>query len=200
MQDRIRYRVTSAAASEPVTATEAKLHASVSGADWDSFFTEKIESARIKVEQFANRSLVTRTYTGKMDCFPYESDDDLSILLPFPPMASVTSIYYLNSAGVSTLLPTTVYGVDTYSEPGRIYLKYNQVWPATYVQADAITIVWVAGFGAAAAVPANFKTAISQLVAHWYKFREAAISGTIIADVPDGWEALVNADRIMVMA
>jgi len=199
MQPRLREKVTTPVTEEPVTSTEAKLHASVDGADWDDFFDEKIAAARIMTEARANRSLCTRTYTAKMDCFPYVCDGNwnLSIYLPWAPLASVTSIAYLDANGDSQTLATSVYGVDIYSEPGRIYLKNGQVWPTTLDQPDAVTIVFVAGYGAASAVPENYKTAISQLVAHWYKNREVAISGMSINEVPMGWEDLLNADRVV---
>lgn len=189
MTPRIREKVSTAVTEEPVTSTEAKLHASVDGTDWDDFFDEKIESARIKVEAKANRALCTRTYTAKMDRFPCQSE----FQLPWAPLASVTSIVYLDSAGASQTLATTVYGVDTYSEPGRIYLKNGQVWPTTLDQPDAITIIWVAGYGAASAVPANYKTAISKLVAYWFKYREME------GEWDNSLDELCNPDRVMVL-
>lgn len=198
MHPRLIEKVTTAPTVEPVTAAEAKLHASVDGADWDSFFNEKIESARRMVEAASGRSLITRTYTGKMARFPYVSECgwDLSIYLPNPPAATVTSITYIATDGTSTVLSTDVYELDTYAEPGKVVLKYNQVWPDTRVQdAPTVTVVWTAGFGAAAtAVPANYKTAISQLVGYWYLNREG--EGTM----PPHVEALCNIDRVMVFA
>jgi hypothetical protein len=51
------------------------------------------------------------------------------------PLQSVTTVKYYDASGVLQTLASTVYQVDTVSQPGRIVLAPTQIWPT--VQANA---------------------------------------------------------------
>lgn len=196
---------TTDAATEPITTAEAKTHLREDGSAQDTYIDTLIKTARQQCETFQRRSYITQTWTMKLPGFPtsYRPDnwfttgnDDFAIHLPFPPAISVTSITYLDTDGTSQTLATSVYQLDTYSEPGRIYLKHNQSWPSTRDIDEAVTVVYTAGYGAASDVPATIKHAMKLLVGWMYEYREANISGTIIDQVPGVKELLWN-DRIL---
>jgi len=128
-----------------------------------------IRSATDYVQDITGRQLVNATWTEKLDAFPDES----YILLRKPPLGLITSVSYLDAAGTAqTLSGTTVYTYDTTTTPGRILLRYAQIWPTTQAIDNAVTIVYVAGYGAAAAsVPQAFKDAILLHVADAYENR-----------------------------
>lgn len=160
--------LTSAPATEPMTAAETKVYRRVDTDDTtqDDVITSLIMAARAYVETYTGRQLVTATWTMTLDCFPAE------IKVPRPPLQSVTSINYVATDGTSTLLAASDYQVSATVEPGRIVPAYGVSWPDTRAQLAAVTIVFVCGYGAAAAVPALIKAAMGLLIGCWYEKRE----------------------------
>ncbi len=105
-----------------------------------------------------------------LDAFPAQ------IRLPRPPVASITSIEYLDTDGNLQTLATTVYQSDLISEPPRIMLAEGQNWPSTQSGTyNVVTVTYVAGYTDAASVPAAFKTAIKMWAGDLYEHREARL-------------------------
>jgi hypothetical protein len=65
-----------------------------------------------------------------------------------------------------------------------VYLPDGVTWPSTYVRPDAVTVTYVAGWTAAASVPACLRAWCLQAVATLYENREQTITGTIAAELP----------------
>ena len=110
---------------EPVTLAEAKTHLRVDGADEETLISGLIKTAREWCEGYQNRAFIMQTWRLYLDEWPEEY-----IRVPRPPLASVTSIKYTDSAGVINIWPVTEYLVDTHSKPGRILRAYGKCWPA----------------------------------------------------------------------
>jgi hypothetical protein len=176
---------TVAPTEEPVTRDEAKLFAKITNRIEDDLVDELIEAARIAVETWTLRQLVTATWRLNLDAFPsrvYRGEDPRfpgirpvnvpEIVIPRPPLSSVTSIKYYDTAGVQQTLNASVYDVDTDSEPGQVTLAFDGSWPNVRRQRKAIEILYVAGYGGASAVPANAKVAVKMLVNDAYEHRE----------------------------
>lgn len=164
------YKVTTGPASEPLTASEAKLYLKVDASTDDALITSLIQAARESCEKYLQMALISQTITEKFYCFkPY------GLRLSVSPMISVSSVAYLDSGGNSQTLSTDIYGVKDGEKPPLIYLKYGQVWPATYAQTDAITVTYLAGYANAAAVPALIKTAMYMILAEWYNNRQDSV-------------------------
>lgn len=66
---------------------------------------------------------------------------------------------------------TTLYDVDTASEPGRLGPAFNEDYPGTRAQLGAVTVNFYAGYGAASAVDQRFKVAIKMAVHEVYEHR-----------------------------
>jgi len=179
---------TIAPASEPITLTEAKAHLRVETdfTEDDAIIGTFISAARESCEARTGRQLVTATYALRLGGFPCGD----SIELPKPPLVSVTSITYVDTDGTTQTLSTDVYEVDPYTTPGRVVLKYAQVWPVTRSQRNAVTIAFVAGYEPTeedvSTVPTLLRQGMLMRIAHWYENREETITGTIIASVPSG--------------
>lgn len=173
-------RVTTPATVNPVSLAEAKDHLRVTGDDENSLIVNLIKAASEAARQITRRQFVNATYTLDLPDFP--SGD---IELEFPPLSSVTSVKYYDVANdQQTLSASTDYEVDTYSTPGRIVLRVNESWPDVYDRALPVTIVYVAGYGAAASsVPEPIRQAILLLVGHLYENREATTPQTL-SDTP----------------
>lgn len=184
---------TTAPTEEPITVDDAKLHCRIDEDADNLEIARLIRAARELVESETSRQLATATYTLKLDRFPCGGRP---IRPPRPPLQSVTSITYLDSGGVSTTWDSSNYIVDTSVEPGRISLAYNAFYPTYRIQSFPITIVYVAGYGAATAVPEGIKHAMRLLIGNWYENRESSISGTIIGEVPLAFERLLSNYRL----
>jgi uncharacterized phiE125 gp8 family phage protein len=154
-----------AAAGTPVTLDEAINQTRVPHGVHDAELLNLIKAATGYVEKRLNRQFYTATWNLYLDCFPCDGP----ILVPKAPLQSVTSITYLDANGDSQTWVSSNYRVSTSREPGRIVPVLGQVYPATYNTTDAVTIRFVAGYGAATAIPQEAKQAILLLITHWFE-------------------------------
>lgn len=179
---------------EPVSLAEAKAQCRVDIDDDDALITAYIAAARAWCEAHDWRAYLTQTIELWLDGWP--SDDVIEI--PRPPLQSVSEIAYYDTDEVKHVLSNTVYAVDVASTPGRARLKYNQFWPDTPLRAhSAISVTYVAGWTAAASVPATIRQAILLLVGHWYENREGSIVGSVSRSIEFGVQALLDVNRAM---
>lgn len=158
-------RLTTAPASEPITATEAKAHCNIIGAGDDTLIASLITAAREHVENLTGRRLITQTWEQVMDAFPAQ------IRLVYTPTVSVDSITYTDTNGDTQTLAGSAYTSDAYSEPGRV--SPVDAWPSTYNAMNAVTVTYKAGYGtAASSVPGPIKAAILLTIGDLYENRE----------------------------
>ncbi len=175
-------------ASEPVTLDQFKTHARIIRDDDDAFSQSCIVAARQYAEAKQRRQLMPATWRLTLDAFP-----EWYLGIPLPPLQSITSIAYVDDNGATQTLNPSLYIVDTYREPGLIVPAYGQAWPVARFQPNAVTVVFVAGYANAAAVPDATKHAIKLLASHYYENREAVVTGTITGVLPLGVDALLSA-------
>lgn len=187
----LRYGLTqsTAPATEPITLIEAKKQVEVAIGDTrhDAHLMRLVSAARRRFEERTGRQLVTATWDLYMDRFP-ASDD--AILLPKPPLQSVTSIVYTDTSGTSQTWASSNYVVSASREPGCVRLAYGATYPAAREQPDAVRVRYVAGYGAITAIPEDAKAAMLLLVGHWFQNRTDVVVGTITAALPQAFEAL----------
>ena len=182
--------------TEPVTLAMAKAHLRVDDNEEDPLIAQVIEAAREWCEDFQRRSFCSQTWRLTLDEFP--SCDVIE--LPRPPLASVSSITYVDSDGATQTLSSGDYTVDTDSEPGRVILGYDESWPSTRDVPNAVTITYVAGYGANDSfVPAKVKQAMLLLIGHWFENREDILTGTISKQIEKGAEALLWPQRVNIV-
>lgn len=153
-------------ATEPVSVSDVKLNARVEIAEDDLFIAQRIVSARRLAEAFTKRTFVTTTLRLNLDYFP-----SWEIFLKRPPLVSVTWIKYTDTNGTQQTISSGDYTVDTYSEPGRVTPAYGVSWPSGREHTNSIEVKYVAGYGAASAVPQSIKDAITLTVTQWYENR-----------------------------
>ena len=156
---------------EPITTAEAKTHLRVDGSDDDTFIDGLIESARQSVEADTGRAMVERTYRADVrhwsDC----------IVLPRPPLVSVSSIKYYDADNAQQTLAASNYEVD--AAGGRIVEAKDATIPTYYDRFDAWQITFVAGYAAAtspedyrAPIPEALKAAMKLIIGDLYENRE----------------------------
>lgn len=187
--DDVKYglSVATPAVCEPVSVQEVRENSRIYITDDDALIQRQISAARELCETFLKRRFVTTSMRLTLDEFP-----SWEFYLPSPPLVSVTSIKYRDLSGVQQTLSSSLYTVDAYTEPGRITPAYNQTWPSGIKHTNAVEVIYVAGYGAADAVPAAIKHAICMTVAYWYENREAVNIGNIVNDLPWSTKSLLR--------
>jgi uncharacterized phiE125 gp8 family phage protein len=173
------------AGEEPVSLAEAKLHLRVDFTDDDLLIASLISAARQAAEMLTGRQFVTARWKLILDSFPGPSLMGVptgltfslpahAILLPKCPVQSVFAIRYLDMAGTTQTMPRADYTVDTACEPARVTPVFGSAWPVSLPQIGAVTLVFAAGYGDAASVPAGIKSWIKLRVGSLYAHREEA--------------------------
>ncbi|MBA3588298.1 head-tail connector protein [Methylibium sp.] len=180
-------KLITAPTAEPITLAEAKLHLRVDSTDEDALITALIVAARQGAEQMTGRALMPQTWEIALDGFPDE------IELQHPPLASITSVSYLDEASAAQTLSAAAYVIDSYSQPERLSLVADTEWPATLEQANAVIVRFVAGYASAAAIPQEIKQWMLLRIGLLYEHRES-VAGSL-APLPFA-DRLLDAYRV----
>jgi uncharacterized phiE125 gp8 family phage protein len=186
------WRVITPPVIEPLTLAEAKAQCRVDITTDDALLATLISVARDMCERIAWRAFLTQTIELWLDAWPASN----AIALPRPPLQSVTKVEYYDTADVKSTLSSTIYSVDAINEPGKLWLKYNQVWPTTLLREhNAICVTYIAGWTNPADVPQSARQAMLLLIGHWYENRETIMVGTITKSIEFGVTALLGINR-----
>jgi uncharacterized phiE125 gp8 family phage protein len=194
-------RVVTAPAVEPLSLAEAQEFCRVDSGDTsqDSLLTALIKSAREYAENLTRRSYVKRTLELTLSEFCRE------IELPYPPLLYVESVKYIDLDGTLQTVDPSLYQVDTYREPGRVMPAYGEFWPNTRGGSDfnPVRVRYAAGYATSgspdsdtdyrANLPETLRVWMRQKVAQHYKHREAAVVGSIVAEMKrDHFDGLLD--------
>jgi len=183
-----------APATDAALIDEVKEHMRVTIADDDAQIAGYIDGAIASLDGpkgLIKRALVTQTWRLHLDGFYRE------IVLPLPPLQSVTHIKYYDLDGVQQTLSSSVYTVDANREPGRISLAYDESWPPTYHIRNAVEIEFIAGYGDDwNSIPDDLGVAIAQVANLFYDYREPILTGTIQSNLPFGAQAIIDRYRV----
>jgi len=116
------FDIVTAAASEPITLAEAKNFLRVDHSDDDDLINALITAARSMCEEYTRRILVTTTIDEYFDQFPKNHWDGHSNILYLSrgPVASISSVKYVDEIGSEQSISSSLYVTDTISEPARI--------------------------------------------------------------------------------
>ncbi len=150
-----------------------------------------ITAARRAAELNLHRYLITQTLDAYLDQFPCDE-------IRLPPLQSVTSITYTDTAGETQTLAADQYRVDAVSEPARITPAYGTRWPVTLEQTHAVIIRFVAGYGAAAAVPETIKHWMLLRIQTLWENRDQIVIGTSgMVELPPAFiDGLLDDERV----
>lgn len=162
-------KLKTAPSGEPVTLAEAKSHCRIDEADDDSLVTALITAARRQAEHILWRALLTQNWELTLDTFQVDE-----IVLPHPPLQSVTSITYLDSTGVRQTLDAGEYQVVTDEIVGYVLPAYGKSWPACRQQPGSVVVTYVCGYGKAVDVPQPIRQWMLLQIGHWYENRESS--------------------------
>ncbi len=184
------YSLVTPPTAEPVALADVKLHARIDTSADDTLLTTLITAARQWAEAYTGRAFINQTWQMALDMWPAVAeewwdgvrDGPIStvkrvdfISLPRPPLVSVTSVQVFDNSDAATIWAATNYSLDTFRAPGRLALRAGATWPVPTRVANGIIITYVSGYGSEGSnVPEAIKTAIRQLVTHWYEHRGEA--------------------------
>jgi uncharacterized phiE125 gp8 family phage protein len=133
-----------------------------------------IRSAREYFEEQTGRQCITATWEYWLSALPYGG----IIELPRPPLQSVTSVTYLDTAGEEQTLDADTYTVEapagSHAARGRVVLNSGGSWPTTIDDGRfAVKVRFVAGYSTEPEqVPGMVTSSLLFLVGHQHRFTE----------------------------
>jgi len=157
--------VTRTIAADLLSLAEVKAYARLSTTDTslDALFPRFLASARAKVQQDTGIVLLAETYDVFFDALPR---DRTPVELPWRPVATVSSIVSIDTAGNVQTLGVSNYTLDASSEapyPARLGLTLSGAWPSDLRPFQPYVMRLVAGFASAALVPPALVQAVGML-------------------------------------
>ena len=178
-------QVTTAPTVEPLNLQEVKEYLRVEDSTDERVLRPYIESVRRIAEEHMGRALMPQTLTLFIDAFdeledplwegmrtaPYLNFYKNYISLPRSPVTSVTSVSTFNDSDTESTMASTRYYVDNVREPARIVLRQGETFPTALRVANAIKVVYVAGYTSAYAIPEPIKMGMLQHIAYMYEHR-----------------------------
>lgn len=189
-------------AEEPITLADAKIQCQIDAdiVDEDSVIDSYISAATGFCENYTGRPLITqeKQYLGTF-CPPPPRSRQYHHRLPVieltPNLLSVESVVYIDADGDTQTLDPEAYYVDTASVVGRVIPL--EAWPSVkHPHPQPVTINFTCGYGEASDVPSSIKQCMRLLVGHWYRNREATITGVSSAPLDFAVDALLNQHRV----
>jgi uncharacterized phiE125 gp8 family phage protein len=142
----MHYKVITPVSTEPVTLAEARLQCKVDSDDTshDALLESLITAAREFAEHYTGLALASRMLEAALNEFPRCYG---AINLPMPPVTSITSIKYTDTAGAEQTLDAGNYHLSPYGDSRTVTLTYGNAWPATLGIPDAVRARFVCGYG-----------------------------------------------------
>lgn len=136
-----------------VTVADAKLSCRFDPSDLDADIAQMILDGQTLVDHEVGVCLMAQTWEAALDAFPD------AITLTRTPVASVTSITYIDAAGVLQTLSPAAYVLDSGDAFGKSYIvpAYGESWPETRDEINAVKVRYVVGYADAASVPSHLK-------------------------------------------
>ena len=184
-----------AATSEPIALSEAKLFLKVDTSDDDALIGTIISSAREYVENFTGYQLLSATYTQYLDKFP---NKNTAIELLMNPVSAVTHVKYYDSDNTLQTWNSSNYDTDLKGKPARITLANDATFPTVYDRTNAVEIKFVAGYASTSATgfPKQLLNAMYLIIGHLYENRQDVIVGSIVTEMRKGADSILRQYRI----
>ncbi len=115
----------------------------------DAFITRLIKGATARAEHETGRAIMEQDWELILDAFP-----NAEIRLDKPPVTSIISVTYCDTAGNLQTLDSAAYSLDPDLLPGFLFPAVGTSWPVTQDVANAVRVRFRCGYGTTpAAVP-----------------------------------------------
>lgn len=163
------FTVTTDPASEPITAADVKEFSRIDTSVEDTLIGSFITAIRQATELYLGRSLITQSLEYYLDYWP----EDGRIIVPRPPLISVSSIVSIDEDGSEETLSSDNYYVISEAIPGEIVLKDTLTSFVINPRNRAgYKVSYSAGYGASSTdVPFAIRQGMMQWVAYVYETR-----------------------------
>jgi uncharacterized phiE125 gp8 family phage protein len=197
----IRSEIYTQPASEPLSTAEAKEQLRWTHSAEDALVDRMVKAARQTLEDRCQMAFISQVWRTRLPhwpngCYPFNyMDGHHAIRLARYPVISVDSILYDDEDGNQQTLASSVYELETGSNPPLVRLAYDQSWPSIREGANSIIVEYTVGYADAstfAAAEPQLMQAMQLLVDHYGKNRSAVVTGTISSVLPEGVDALVR--------
>lgn len=205
-------------ASEPVELASFKAFLKVDGDADDTVITSILKAARIAIENFTNRPIITTGFTQVQDNFEYSNGALLStqnqlamqqgiytenfgqgfIKLLKKPVTAITSIKTYDGDGTASTLATSNYTLDAVAN--RVLLNDSITMPSDVRPRGGVEVIYEAGY-ALADVPEVFKTAIYMYGQSIYDANRPNANTELVAEpytMPEGLKQMMMPYRVHV--
>ena len=178
-------KVTTEPTAEPLSLQEVKEYLRLEDASDERVVQPMITAVRQFAEEHLGRALMQQTFTLFIDT-ALDTENPLwegmrtapdinyyknYVVLPKSPVISVTSVKTYNDSDVATTMAASKYYVDNAREPARIVLRTGETFPTALRVANAIEVIYVAGYATAYAIPEPIRLGLFQHIAHLYEHR-----------------------------
>jgi len=177
-----KREIVTAPSGNVVSLATLAAHLRIDGNDEDAVLADLLREAVEAVEDYTRRRLLTQTWDESFDAFA----DPLT--LSEQPVASVTSVVYIDSDGDPQTLSTDTWEASTELGVGVIRRQYDEDWPTTRSHKDVVTVRYVVGYGDPADVPETLLKAVRIHAAWNHRHREGEA-------IPDGFYRLCTPYR-----
>lgn len=156
--------------AEPLTPAEAKAHLRVTSSFEDDVITDIVRAARGWIEDYTGLILVRRQVTETLTGFDRH--------LRAWPVISVDAVSYVDVDGLSQVLATASYSLQSLRRPAALLTASGLAWPRLYT-GTAVAVTVTAGFENAAAIDAlspNILRAMRLVITAYYENRGQPLS------------------------
>lgn len=176
--------VKTAPANKALYLSDAKSHLRVRHDNDNRDILLAIDAATAWLENYTERSLITRTYELSFDAWPDVFEVERG------PLIDVVSLTYYDSNDTLQTVDPADYYVDPRSHIGRV--KPVTSWPDAFDKPNTIILEYTAGYGATPLLlPNDLQAALKLLVGHFYDNREQNVVGTVVSDLKFGVDQLI---------
>lgn len=142
----MRIRVKTAPLKEPVSIGEFKAFGRIDGTAEDVYLTMLLKGVRDAVEQYLGRALIEQTIVASMDFWPGQE-----LILPRPPLASITAIRTLDEDATATVYAATGYFVVQNDWRPKVIIREGATPPQnTNRYQGGYEVEYLAGYGSTA--------------------------------------------------
>jgi len=183
----------------PASDLKHQLNLPSTGTDDDVWLATAAMAARQLIERSICGGFAIRLQTQQLCLNKFPSSEDGEIELPLPPLVSSSSeisISYYDGNNNST--DTTSFRLidPSNGHKAKLYPNIDEVWPATRLRQDAVTIQYQCGSTTSSNVSPTIRQAVNVLVTHWYENRSAILIGSISKELEFSLNALLNANGV----
>lgn len=176
------WRVAEAPTEPAVSIGDARAHLRDPDESENSLIENLVAAAERHIEVSCNHALMPQTWARDLDGFP---PGDF-IPLSGGPFRDI-QVAYVDPDGQEQTLDSALFYQHVNGDSGVVV---DGSWPATKSGPGTVTITADVGYEGGN-VPASIKQAILLLVGHWFRNREAVVTGSTVETLPAAVDSLL---------